>query len=99
MVLGKKVTIFDWEWGRNSAPRDGQKRPCAGSIFLFIQEKIKNVCETQQNNPSQHMQFANVNFETISTESKRSRSSMFCIFEKFFQQALHTGLDKHKKSR
>ena len=29
MVLGKKVTIFDWEWGRNSAPRDGQnKRPC-----------------------------------------------------------------------
>ena len=27
MVLGKKGTIFDWEWGRNSAPRDGQKRP------------------------------------------------------------------------
>ena len=40
MVLGKKVTIFDWEWGRNLAPRDGQKRPCAGSIFLFIQEKM-----------------------------------------------------------
>ena len=29
MVLGKKVAIFDWEWGRNSAPRDGQKRPCS----------------------------------------------------------------------
>ena len=28
MVLGKKVAIFDWEWGRNSAPRDGQKMPC-----------------------------------------------------------------------
>ena len=28
MVLGKKVTIFNWEWGQNSAPRDGQKRPC-----------------------------------------------------------------------
>ena len=28
MVLGKKVAIFDWEWGRNSAPRDGQKKPC-----------------------------------------------------------------------
>ena len=28
MVLGKKVAIFDWEWGRNSAPRDGQKLPC-----------------------------------------------------------------------
>ena len=28
MVLGKKVAVFDWEWGRNLAPRDGQKRPC-----------------------------------------------------------------------
>ena len=27
MVLGKKVAIFDWEWGRNSAPREGQKMP------------------------------------------------------------------------
>ena len=34
MVLGKKVSIFDWEWGRNSAPRDGQKRPCWGSLGL-----------------------------------------------------------------
>ena len=25
MVLGKKVAIFYWEWGRNSAPREGQK--------------------------------------------------------------------------
>ena len=24
---GKKVAIFDVEWGRNSVPRDGQKRP------------------------------------------------------------------------
>ena len=28
MVLGKKVAIFDWEWGGNSAPREGQKMPC-----------------------------------------------------------------------
>ena len=28
MVLGKKVAIFDWECGRNSAPREGQKIPC-----------------------------------------------------------------------
>ena len=28
MVLGKKVAIFDWEWGRNSAPREGKKMPC-----------------------------------------------------------------------
>ena len=34
MVLGKKVAIFDWECGRNSAPRDGQKRPCWGSLGL-----------------------------------------------------------------
>ena len=27
MVLGKKVVIFDWEWGRNLAPRYGQKIP------------------------------------------------------------------------
>ena len=27
MVLGKKVAIFDWEWGLNSAPREGQKIP------------------------------------------------------------------------
>ena len=27
MVSGKKVAIFNWEWGRKSAPRDGQKIP------------------------------------------------------------------------
>ena len=27
MVLGKKVAIIYWEWGRNSAPKDEQKRP------------------------------------------------------------------------
>ena len=27
MVLGKKVAIFDWESGRNLAPREGQKIP------------------------------------------------------------------------
>ena len=26
-VLKKKVAIFDWEWGENWAPRDGQKIP------------------------------------------------------------------------
>ena len=35
MVLGKKVAIFDWELGRNSAPRDGQKRPCM-VIICFL---------------------------------------------------------------
>ena len=35
MVLGKKVDIFDREWGRNSAPRDGQKKALVG-IFQLI---------------------------------------------------------------
>ena len=33
MVLGKKVAIFDWEWGQNSAPRDGQKMP---SVYTHV---------------------------------------------------------------
>ena len=28
MAMGKKVAIFDWEWGLNLAPREGQKIPC-----------------------------------------------------------------------
>ena len=28
MVLGVKVAIFNWEWGRNSALREGLKIPC-----------------------------------------------------------------------
>ena len=28
MVLGKKLAILDWEWGRISAPSEGQKIPC-----------------------------------------------------------------------
>ena len=33
MVLGKKVAIFDWEWGRNLAPREGQKMACLGCLL------------------------------------------------------------------
>ena len=35
MVFGKKVAISDWEWGRNSAPREGQKIPCK-NIYLLL---------------------------------------------------------------
>ena len=31
MVLGKKVAIFDWEWGPNLAPSEGQKIPCSAA--------------------------------------------------------------------
>ena len=34
MVLGKKMAIFDWEWGRNSAPREGQIMPCTVDYIL-----------------------------------------------------------------
>ena len=37
MVLGKKVAILDWECGRNSAPRDGQKNPL-GILLLGFQK-------------------------------------------------------------
>ena len=39
MVLGKNVTIFDWEWGRNSAPRDRQKRPC---MVFYLKSRFTN---------------------------------------------------------
>ena len=35
MVLGKKVAIFNWERGRNSAPREEQKIPSKISKFLI----------------------------------------------------------------
>ena len=39
MVLGKKVAIFDWEWGRNSVPREGQKIPCKVFLIVFKQKQ------------------------------------------------------------
>ena len=41
MVLRKKVAIFDWEWGRNSAPRDGRKIPCTG-LFPYTLKSLVN---------------------------------------------------------
>ena len=34
--IGKKVAIFNWEWGPNSAPRDGQKIPCLVILTCFF---------------------------------------------------------------
>ena len=33
--IGKKMAIFDLEWGRNSAPREGQKMKMPCSFFQF----------------------------------------------------------------
>ena len=57
MVLGKKVAIFDWEWGRNSAPRGGQKPPCKQieceivfvclfDLILYVHSTIFQLCGT-----------------------------------------------------
>ena len=40
MVLGKKVNIFDWEWGRNLAPRDWQKVPCNAPFITLCLASI-----------------------------------------------------------
>ena len=36
MELGKKVTIFDSEWGKNSAPRERQKIPWRVNVIGSI---------------------------------------------------------------
>ena len=35
--MGKRWLFFDWEWGRNSAPREGQNIPCLAyeEIHMF----------------------------------------------------------------
>ena len=42
MELGKKVAIDDWEWGQNSAPRDGQMIPCRLSVAGNYCSKFKS---------------------------------------------------------
>ena len=41
MLLGKKMAIFYWEWGQNSAPREGQKIPCQAYLFELRSTPIK----------------------------------------------------------
>ena len=49
MVLGKKVAIFYWEWGQNSAPRDGQKIPWNFLLFAILQKPdgLKITCHVK----------------------------------------------------
>ena len=81
MVLEKKVTIFDREWGRNSAPRDVQKRPCwksreydgswSLSIFCFI-HVINNrnmcTCSVRLKNLCAHIFFVWLDLLTVGDE-------------------------------
>ena len=36
MVLGKKVALFYWEWGQDSAPREGRKCPGNSSTLCCV---------------------------------------------------------------
>ena len=47
MILGKKVAIFDWEWGLNLAPREGRKMPC-----FRITIRVSNSLDTDQDRHS-----------------------------------------------
>ena len=57
MVLGKRVAIFDWEWGQNSAPRDGQKRPCFKVHNNYFYGK-KMVISMPPNTHTVHIRFS-----------------------------------------
>ena len=50
MVLGKKVAIFDWEWGRNSTHREGQKITC--NIWSVLPEPSFHAYTKYGNNGS-----------------------------------------------
>ena len=45
--LEKKVAIFNWEWGQNSAPRDWQKIPCWGEVKRSNIIKFQLPCQFQ----------------------------------------------------
>ena len=38
------MAIFYREWGRNLAPRDGQKRPCHDTCISYLQPNVCSVC-------------------------------------------------------
>ena len=44
MVLGKKVTIIDWEWGRNLSPRDEQKIPWQAIRKMSCVKRANMLC-------------------------------------------------------
>ena len=37
------MAILDWEWGRNSAPREGQKSPVVFLFFPLLKLKTKKL--------------------------------------------------------
>ena len=41
-IGGKNVPIFDWEWGRNAAPREGQKILCIEMLPMRTQSILEN---------------------------------------------------------
>ena len=54
MVLRKKVAIFEGEWGRNSAPREGQKISRYFRSYLYIVEYTCTFCEIPELDKFRH---------------------------------------------
>ena len=58
MVLGKKVAIFDWEWGQNLPPRDGQNNPLqADPIFTACTVSFSCACSYENNRSESVLNF------------------------------------------
>ena len=55
MILGKKVAIFDWEWGRNSALEMGRKSRVEdvytypANVFVLNMLSVYHVCGIYMN--------------------------------------------------
>ena len=56
----KGGNFFYWEWGRNSAPRDGQKRPCKPTVIRTqSRSTVKPVNQKEDQNSFQVRLFLN----------------------------------------
>ena len=56
MVFGKKVAIFNWEWSRNSAPREGQNMPCiVTSCYMIKASEHDNEMSISQTSQYNHV--------------------------------------------
>ena len=70
--FGKNVAIFYWEWGRNSAPGEGQKIPCT---FLGepVKAKDKLSCQRTQQSASDEFQCSKLLISSLRLYMRGSR--------------------------
>ena len=60
--MGKKDGYFYWEWGRNSATRDGQKRPCP---LIKLKKKNKRWTPLTKLSGSAHAEHSITKFHIV----------------------------------